>query len=193
MSTARPLVGILTLSTLALAQVPSDRVAPALPLSAIKWVCVERFVGDPDISTQARELAIASLFTSKLFAVTEKCEKAEATMKGSASRSRGQKSRSEGDSMRFGETASVSDSFGRVASGVVGATDERLSSSETHESASVVLRLVNADGEVIWAHSVDSTGGKTRGAVSDAVDQGVRQLVREVERAKKTAEPAPKR
>jgi hypothetical protein len=57
----------------------------------------------------------------------------------------------------------------------------------------VVLRLVDADGEVIWAYSVDSTGGKTRGAVSDAVDQGVRQLMRDVGRDKKTAEPAPKR
>jgi len=165
---------------------PSPAPIPApIPLTAVKRVCVDRFVGDADFGAQARDLAIASLYAAKSFSITEKCEKAAILLKGAVSRTRGYRSRSEGDGTRFGEGARVSDTFGRIAASVTGASDERLASSESQEYASVALRLVDEDGEVLWAYSVDSSGGKTKAAVSDAVDQAIKQLLRDIERAKR--------
>src|SRR5947207_11826607 len=92
---------------------PTPPAAP-IPLTAVKRVCVDRFVGDADFGAQARELAIASLYAAKSFSITEKCEKAAILLKGAVSRTRGYRTRSEGDSTRFGEGARVSETFGRI-------------------------------------------------------------------------------
>jgi hypothetical protein len=171
--------------------VAQDNPSPR-PLASLKRVCVERFAGDAEIGAQAREIAIASLFTAKAFAITEKCEKSDASLKGAVTRARAYRSRSEGDSTRFGENASVSNSLGRAAASATGMADERLSNSESFETASVALRLVDDDGEVVWAYTADSSGGKTKAAVADAVEQIVKQLLRDIERSKKPDSSAKK-
>lgn len=50
--------------------------------------------------------------------------------------------------------------------------------------ASVVLRLVDRDGVVIWATTQESSGGKAEAAVPDALDRAVRQLFRDVDKVK---------
>lgn len=67
---------------------------------------------------------------------------------------------------------------------VAGGSSERLFSIETLSRASVTLRLTNREGDIIWAYTQDSAGGKTKGAVSDAVDRAIRQLGRELGRHK---------
>src|SRR5689334_22485629 len=100
---------------------PAPPAAP-IPLTAVKRVCVDRFVGDADFGAQARELAIASLYAAKSFSITEKCEKAAILLKGAVSRTRGYRTRSEGDGTRFGEGARVSDTLGHLAASVTGAS-----------------------------------------------------------------------
>lgn len=145
------------------------------PLTAIKTLCVDRFAGPDEIAVQARELAIAGLFTSKLFRIIENCSNADAILKGSVLERSGSRSRSESEGA-FGARAGL-------PGGVVGGS-ERLSSSETRTEASVTLRINSRDGEILWAHSQDSSGGKAKSAVPDAVERAVRQLAREVERSK---------
>jgi len=42
---------------------------------------------------------------------------------------------------------------------------------------------VDPEGEVLWAYTQDSAGGKAKGAVSDAVERAIKQLARELSRA----------
>ena len=69
-----------------------------------------------------------------------------------------------------------------AASGIGG---ERLYSSDQKKQATVTLRLVDKDGEILWAASLESTGGKTKGAIGDAADRAVRKFLRDLERAEK--------
>ncbi len=153
----------------ALAQVAVNSPSPAPPdLAAVRKVCVDRIVGEERIAAAARELAIAGLFESKLFALTEKCDKADAVLKGAVLERIQNKFRGEGETIIFG----------------AGGVAESLSSSEAGYAAAVVLRLVDAEGTIIWAFSQDSPGGKVKGALSDAIDRAVKRLIRDAESAR---------
>ncbi len=82
-----------------------------------------------------------------------------------------------------GGSATVNRSGGSAGFGaMLGGSRESLFSAETRASASIVLRLLDSAGTVIWAHIQDSPGGKIKAAIPDAVDCAVKQLVRDVER-----------
>jgi hypothetical protein len=155
-------------------------------LANITSVCVDRLAGPVAVAEAGREMAFAALFAAKRFVLLEKCEKADATIKGAVLDSVDQRSRSESEGMSFGAVAgagSVGPTGGSAGfGGVSGSAAESLASSETRRHASVTLRLVNADGRVLWAYTQDSAGGKTKGAVADAVDRAIRQLLRETAR-----------
>jgi hypothetical protein len=157
------------------------------PLASIKRICVEKFSGDETKAAPARDIAIASLFEANRFTISEKCDKVDAILRGTVSEDKGQQERSEseGAAIRRG-SAAVSGGgggFSGAAASVGAAGSESLSSSETKWQASVALRLVTPDGDVIWAGSQDSGGGKIKSAMSDAVDRAVKQLARAVEKA----------
>ena len=149
-------------------------------LLGVKRICVEKFAGDEALVATVREMAIAGLFALKRFRVSEKCDKADATLKGAVLERGERRIRGEGEATDFGAAAggaSVSRNSGSAGFGaVVGGSGEALFSAETASRASVTLRLVNSDGDVIWAYTQDSAGGKTKGAVVDAVEKGIRQL-----------------
>jgi hypothetical protein len=171
---------VFAVASLAAAQAQTG--APGPPLSSIKKICAERFSGDEFRASQARELAISNLFALNRFIITEDCAKADAILRGSVTEDKGQKSRSEGDSAGYHRSA-LSATAGVLAADSVGVGgSENLSSSETQWQASITLRLVNRDGDVIWAISQDSSGGKTKTALSDAVERGVHQLARVFEK-----------
>ena len=69
---------------LASAQIPAGVVASrdASTLASVKRICVENLVGDQALVAPAKEIAIAALFASKRYTVTEKCDKADAVLKG---------------------------------------------------------------------------------------------------------------
>jgi hypothetical protein len=131
-------------------------------------------------------MAFAALFAAKRFVLLEKCEKADATLKGAVLDAMEQRSRSESEGMGFGAVAGAGRAGSAGASagfgGVSGSAAESLASSETRRQASVTLRLVNAEGRVLWAYTQDSAGGKTKGAVADAVERAIRQFLRETAR-----------
>lgn len=162
-------------------------------LASIKRICVEKFAGLEPQADQAREMAIASLFGTKKFRVTENCEKAEAILRGSVTGSSEQRVRVEGDSVEFGRavgysSASVGGGSGSGSAGfgaAKGADAETLASSETISQASITLRIVDPDGEILWAHTEEAKAGKVKGPVAFAIDRAIDQLLRDIEKAKK--------
>jgi hypothetical protein len=177
---------LLLISWIAIAQTQTSG------LPAIKRICVDKIAGEESIVAAARELAIAGLFTSKRFTVTEKCVKADAILKGAVLERGEMRVRGEGEATDFGAAAggaSATRNSGRAAFGAsAGGSGEALYSAETRANASVVLRLVDQEGTVVWAYSQDSPGGKVKGAIADAIERAVKQLLREVDKA--TAKPA---
>ena len=167
-------------------------VPPSRTLADIKRVCVDKIVGEEAVVAAARELAIAGLFSARRFVITEKCDKADVILKGAVLERGEMRVRGEGEATDFGAAAggaSANRISGRAAFGAIaGGSGESLYSAETRESASVVLRLVDQEGTIVWAYSQDSPGGKVKGAIADAIERAVKQLLREVERA--TAKPA---
>jgi hypothetical protein len=167
------------------------------PLSAVHKICVDRIAGDESVVAAAREFAIAGLFSARRFIVTERCDKADAALKGAVIERQEKRVRAEGEATGFGVAgggASVTGSSGSAGFGAArGDSGESLYSSETRATASVTLRLVDQEGTIIWAYTQDSPGGKTKSAVSDAIERAVRQLVRDIERSQHKPEAeAPK-
>lgn len=178
---------VLLLPCIGFCQATEESAPPSRTLAEIKRICVDRIVGEEAVVAAARELAIAGLFSARRFAITEKCDKADAILKGAVLERGELKVRGEGEATDFGAAAggaSVGRTSGRAAFGAIaGGSGESLYSAETRASASVVLRLVDQEGTIIWAYSQNSAGGKVKGAIADAMERAVKQLLREVERA----------
>jgi hypothetical protein len=51
------------------------------------------------------------------------------------------------------------------------------------EHAAVTIRLIDREGDIIWAITLESDGGKNKGAVGDAAERVVKRLIRDIERA----------
>jgi hypothetical protein len=156
----------------------------------VKRICVD--FGDDALGRQVKEMVIAKLFEARRFSLTEKCEPPDFTgskLRGSVSERADHTYRSESEGVGFGGVAGARADFGTGAvAGVTGNAHESLSSSEVKQSAVVTLRIVDKDGEIIWAISQESTGGKTKGAIGDAAERAIRRLLRDIERAEKQSE-----
>jgi hypothetical protein len=161
-------------------------------LAQVKRICVQNF-GDDTLGVQAREMVIAKLYESKHFSLTENCDKADFVMKGAVTERNDRAFREESEGIGFGASASASESSGagvnRTGTSASGSARadarETLASSENKQHAAVTMRLVDKDGEIIWAASLESTGGKTKGAIGDAAERAVRKFLRDLERAEK--------
>jgi hypothetical protein len=161
-------------------------------LAQVKRICVQNF-GDDALGVQAREMVIARLFESKRFSLTENCDKADFVMKGAVTERNDRAFREESEGIGFGASASASESSGagvnRTGTSASGSARadarETLASSENKQHAAVTMRLVDKDGEILWAASLESTGGKTKGAIGDAAESAVRKFLRDLERADK--------
>ena len=73
---------------------------------------------------------------------------------------------------------------GNAAGFGVGESESERSSERRHEAVAAV-RLVNKDGDVIWATTQESLGGKFRGASADVADKITAKLKEDFERARK--------
>jgi len=161
-------------------------------LAEIKYICVERFGNDP-LGVQAQEMVIARLFEAKRFRLTENCEKADFILKGSITERSDRTTRSESEGLGFTASGSARVTTGSgqnrestaASSAARGNDYESLSSSEVKVQAAVTLRVVDREGEILWAASLESTGGKTKGAIGDAAERAVKRLLRDIERAEK--------
>lgn len=148
-------------------------------LHDVRRVCVEKLVGVTPLADAAREMAFAALYSAKRFTVLEKCDSAQATLKGAIMESADRQHRSESEGIGFGAIVGAANSTGAAVGGAGGSNGESLSSSEVKRYASVTLRLVTPEGVVIWANTQDSNGGKTKGPAADAIERAIRQLVKD--------------
>ena len=164
-------------------------------LLKIRRLHVEKLAGG-DTAVQIRDMLIGALQATRLFTVTENHEKADCTLKGSAEdlvftdtfqSSEGIHARTQVGSAR---------SSGATRGGVGFSVGEQESTriAERKHEATLAVRLVNKDGDVIWSTTQESLGAKFRGASADVAAKVTRQLTDDFARARKltpASAPAP--
>jgi hypothetical protein len=139
-------------------------------------------------------MIINALQGARLFVVTENPDKADAVLRGSAEDliyTDTFDSREGVDARAAVGSAGTARTTGRRLPGVsVGVgLDESTRSTERKHEASVAVRLVNRDGDVIWSTTQESQGAKFRGASADVADKVVRQLVTDMQKARLPERP----
>ena len=187
----------LLLAALAAAQQPAPVVAPPAPaaieesglrqLLTVRRVYVDRLTGG-ETAAQMRDILISALEGSKLFVLTENPERADTTLHGAA------------EDLVFTDTHSSNDSINAHANigtgrssqyqrsstaGVTVGENESDHSTERRHEAIAAVRLVNKDGDVIWATTEESLGAKFRGASADVAEKITGKLKDDFERARK--------
>jgi hypothetical protein len=154
----------------------------------LKRVYVDKFSG-PDSSAQLRDMLIASLQRARIFVITENPERADAVLRGS------------GEDLIFTDTFQSGESLGADAglslgrgtssrsrdsaslrAGVRESENTRIA--ERKHEASLSIRLVNKDGDVIWSTTQESQGAKFRSAGADVADKATRQLLDDMQKAR---------
>jgi len=175
------------------AQDPPQESTPAVPavssLSAVKRVYVDALAGD-ESAAAIRELLIASLQQSRVFAITDNPDRADATLKGAGNdtvftdtfdsqeglNARANIGSYKGSSTRGGGYSGLS----------VGEHESHHTKERKHEAFATV-RLCNRDGDVLWATAQESRGAKFRGASADVAEKVARQLQLDVGKEQRTA------
>jgi curli biogenesis system outer membrane secretion channel CsgG len=174
-------------------------------LLKVKRIYVESF-GDDVISKELQSMIVSSLVATKRFKVTENRERADAILKGVALEKTSQELHAYGESTSVG--AASGGSHGEVSGSVVNGngtisgsssggfiarhmgTSDSSVNTETVNEARVAVRLVSADGDVIWTTTQESKGAKYKGASADVADRCVKQLLRDVEKLEAANAPA---
>ncbi|MBZ5504582.1 MAG: hypothetical protein LAO78_03745 [Acidobacteriia bacterium] len=166
-------------------------------LLTITRIYVDDFGADP-VAKQIQAMVINSISESRRFIITENKEKADAILKGTAlektstefhglnekavaASSHGAAS-SEVSGSSSGGAGSVSGSAHAFHIGSLVGADDSTASSETINDARVAVRLVAADGDVIWSTTQESRGAKYKGASADAADKVVKRLMLDLEK-----------
>jgi hypothetical protein len=156
-------------------------------LLQIRRVYVDRLTGG-ETAAQMRDILLSSLETSNLFVVTENPERADATLKGAAEDLVFTEVHSSSDGINartnFGTGRTTNTSRGMNAGFGVGENESDHSAERRHEAVAAV-RLVNKDGDVIWATTQESLGAKFRGASTDVADKITTRLKEDFEKARK--------
>jgi hypothetical protein len=138
-------------------------------LLTITRIYIDDFGSEPS-AKQIQAMVVNSISESKRFIITENKEKADAVLKGTALEKTTQEFHSYKD-----KAAAISGRGGVAA-------DDSSSGSETIDEARVAVRLVAADGDVIWSTTQESRGAKYKGASADVADKVVKRLMLDLER-----------
>jgi hypothetical protein len=166
-------------------------VPPPPDLSTVKRVFVDQ-LGGGRTSDQMRDMIIAALQNSKLFVVTENQDRADAILRGSSDDKIYTEEHNTSDSIGLRANSGSGSSSRNYVNGTssnqtegVGITDSETShSKERRHETSASIRLVNADGDVLWSTTQESSGGKFRGAMADVADKITRQLAADTRKAR---------
>lgn len=164
--------------------------ATAGRLLEIRRVFVDR-LGGGETASQIRDMLISSLQSGKLFVITEKEERADAFLRGSA------------EDLVFTDVHSSSDSLNARASASLGSDPDKEAANRRSRSGSVTVgeqestriaerkheatasvRLVSKDGDVLWSTTQESLGAKFRGASADVAEKVTRQLLKDYDAAR---------
>jgi hypothetical protein len=158
-------------------------------LRTVRRVFVDRLTGG-ETAAQMREILISGLEATHLFVLTENQERADASLRGGA------------EDLVFTETHSSSDNINAHANlglrsgtslskngsnqtaGIGLGESESDHSAERRHEAIASVRLVNKDGDVIWATTQESLGARFRGASSDAAEKITAKLKEDFEKAR---------
>jgi hypothetical protein len=158
-------------------------------LLQIRRVYVDRLTGG-ETAAQMRDILLSSLETTKLFVLTENPERADATMKGAAEDLVFTDVHTSSDSVNartnFGTGRTTRTATGMNAGFGIGESESEHSTERRHEAVAAV-RLVNKDGDVIWATTQESLGAKFRGASTDVAEKITARLKDDFARARKLA------
>jgi hypothetical protein len=164
------------------------------PLLGIKRIHVEKLNGES--SEAIRDMLINALQGAKMFLVTEREDKADAILRGTAENliytdvfqsHEGVDARA---AIGSSGTAARGSGARRIPSVSVGVgVDESSRSTDRKHEATAAIRLVNRDGDVIWSTTQESQGAKFRGASADVAEKVVKQLMADIEKARRG--PAP--
>jgi hypothetical protein len=160
------------------------------PLLKIKRVHIEKLSGDQS-AAQIRDMIINALQSANLFVVTENPERADAVLRGSA------EDTIFTDTFQTNEGVSAKASLGgavgtsRTTSGHRGSAslgvglDESEKITERKHEAMAAVRLVDANGDVIWSTTQESLGAKFKGASADVAGKIVKQLSADIDKARR--------
>jgi hypothetical protein len=158
-------------------------------LLQIRRVYVDRLTGG-ETAAQMRDILLSSLETSNLFVVTENPERADVTLKGAAEDLVFTDVHTSSDSINahtnLGTGRNTKTSNGVNAGFGIGESESEHSTERRHEAVAAV-RLVNKDGDVIWATTQESLGAKFRGASTDVADKITTKLKADFARARQLA------
>ncbi len=155
-------------------------------------VFVDRLTGG-ESAAQIRDLLIAALQSSKLFVITENEATADTFLRGAAEDLlfTDKFSSSDGIGARVNTGEGTSKASGVTRGGKYGGVsindNESVHIEERKHEALATVRLVNKQGDVIWATTQESTGAKFRGASADVADKVRKQLAADFDRAKGAA------
>lgn len=155
----------------------------------VKRIFVDSF-GDDPIAQQIQAMVVAELMKSDKFVVTENRAKADAFLKGTGLEKTSIEAHSYESDTAAGHVGGGfvgnSGSFGGGAAAIKDAN----ASTVTVNDARASVRLVNQDGDVLWATAQESKGAKYKGASADVADKIVKQLMRDIEKLEKKTEAA---
>jgi curli biogenesis system outer membrane secretion channel CsgG len=186
------------------AEKPKADAAPAPPpvseedlgarLLRVKRIFVESF-GDDPVAQQIQAMVVSRLTESKRFIVTENREKADAFLRGAGLEKTSQEVHSYSEGTAAGAGGGGFSASGLSASGgfhhAGAAIEDAATHTETVNDARVAVRLVDPDGDVIWATTQESKGGKYQGASADVAQKVVKQLLWDIEKLLKETSSQP--
>lgn len=160
-------------------------------LLTIRRVYVDRLNGG-ETAAHLRDMIVSSLERSKLFAITENADRADAVLRGSAedlvftdtfSSSDGINARANVGGSNGASAASRDRRSGYAGAGV--GEQESVHLAERKHEATASVRLVTKDGDVIWSTTQESRGAKFRGASADVADKITKQLLADCDKARR--------
>jgi len=158
-------------------------------LLQIRRVYVDRLTGG-ETAAQMRDILLSSLETSNLFVLTENPERADATLRGAAEDLVFTDVHNSSDSVNahtsLGTGRTTRTTTGLNAGFGIGESESDHSTERRHEAVAAV-RLVNKEGDVIWATTQESLGAKFRGASTDVADKITTRLKADFARARNLA------
>lgn len=165
---------------------PDRQAPPAASISAVRRICVEDFEGGEN-ARQLRAMVIDELRRIGRFVITENPKAADAYLRGFAedlvyteqySRNEAVSTRGTGSLSRGGLSRDR-----RAISGSIGANESlRDRSVVRRHEASLTVRLVNTEGDVLWSAMAESRGGKFRSASAEVAAKVAETLREELER-----------
>ena len=156
-------------------------------LLQIRRVYVDHLTGG-ETAAQMRDILLSSLEGSKLFVLTENSDRAAATLKGAAEALVFTEVHTSSEGVNahtsMGTGRATSTSRGAYAGFGVGENESDHSAERRHEAVAAV-RLVNKEGDVIWATTQESMGAKFHGASTDVAEKITARLKEDFAKARK--------